>query len=169
MQTWRFLPVPSKFWSEVFPLVKWLDPWTCDLCSHCLRATQECWTIVNTINSYSLIGQGLSLENISTSQTSYSYPACMFWKEVLSLYGLFYFIIFYFGSRPILSPNHIFLFLCFILLDFIWRKNWTLALNVTLSFQAKPTLLNHPTKISSTMKKIKSYFTKVVRWTLNNV
>lgn len=42
-------------------------------------------------------------------------------------------------------------------------------MNVTLSFQAKPTFVNHLMRRSSMTKKPKNYFAKTAHWTLNNV
>lgn len=113
----------------------------------------------------SVIGQCLSQESMSVSQTPYRYIVLKssfiyIWPFVPFLFSPPFFSCFYLILVPVT-------YACFslsLLLYFIWKKKGDLSINVTLFFQAKPTLVNFLRK-SSLTKKAKNYFTKIALWT----
>lgn len=115
----------------------------------------------------SVIGQGLSQESMSISQTPYRYIVLKssfiyIWPFVPFLFFLFSPLFFLLLSNS--SPSQICLFLSFTFTLFHLKKKGDLSINVTLSFQAKPTLVNFLRK-SSLTKKAKNYLTKIALWT----
>lgn len=106
-----------------------------------------------------------SQESMSVSQTPYRYIVLKssfiyIWPFVPFLFSPPFFSCFYLILVPVT-------YACFslsLLLYFIWKKKGDLSINVTLFFQAKPTLVNFLRK-SSLTKKAKNYFTKIALWT----